>query len=427
MNEFRIDSLTRVEGHGNITIQLLKGKFKDVKFEIPEGPRLFETLVKGKTPAEVLNIVPRICAICNVSHRYAALRAMEKLFSVEVKPEVVLLRNLVHYGEMVESHSLHLYFLALPDFLGYPDAVAMLDKYSTEVAAGLRLKKFGNRVMETVLGRMIHGENPIIGGFGRFVTSDELKSIREEAKQLIVDGMKTCELFRNLRYSVVPEEGMLFVCLKPPSDDYGFFGDEVMISNGEDRTVEEFRTLTSEKIVPHSSAKRVLYNDKPYVVGANARMNLLGERLNGAARKAFQQCYNLSWIRNPLFNNLAQAVELVFSLERIVETADQLLKVKNPPALVPITITDGAGSAAVEAPRGSLFHYYNFKEGVCDAADLIIPTAQNYNAIERHLAVAAKSLFEKETADYDKAKLELEMVVRAYDPCISCSCHITEL
>ncbi len=427
MKEIRIENVARVEGHGNIYVRFVKGKFRDVRFEIPEGPRLFETLVLNKTPSEVLNIVPRICAICNFSHRYTAIRTLERILEVKVPKEVTNLRDLVHCGEMIESHSLHLYFLTLPDFLGYPDAIAMAEKYPEEVNVGLRLKKFGNRIMEVLLGRMTHGENAIIGGFGRFPKTEELKSLKEEAERLISDGIKTCDLFRSLRYSTLSEEGMLFMCLKPPSDEYGFWGEEVMFSNGDDRPVDEFRTTIEEKVVSHSTAKRTLYKNKPYLVGALARMNLLGERLQGGAREAFQRSYSLSWIRNPLYNNLAQAIELLFALEKVVEITKELTKIKKEPPLALIKKESGKGMGAVEAPRGSLFHYYEFKDGLCQKADLIIPTAQNYNSLERHLTVAAENLSRRGSWDLEKARLELEMVVRAYDPCISCSCHILEI
>lgn len=432
MSELRIPSVTRVEGHGNIAVRITDGVFQDITLEIPEGPRLFETLVRGKTPAEVLTIVPRICAICNVSHRYSALRTLEKLLGVEVPPEVVLLRNLVHYGEMIESHTLHLFFLALPDFLGAPDAIALLATHGPVVAMGLGLKKFGNRLMELVLGRMIHGENPVIGGFGRFLTRTEIQSLHDEAQRLIPDAVKTWELFQGLDYSPVSEAETGSACLKPPVPEYGFWGDEMIVRSGDSRLVEvkpveEFWSLMKESVVPHSTAKWTLYRDAPYVVGANARIILLGERLAGEAGTAFNRSFGPRWTRNPLFNNIGQAIEVIHCLEMVVKTTEQLLAVKQPPALVPAPQANGSAAAAVEAPRGTLFHSYEFQDGVCTGANLVIPTAQNYNAIQRHLAAAARKQFTGTVSDYAKEKLELEMVVRAYDPCISCSCHIVEL
>ena len=139
-----IEPLARVEGHGGIRVEIEDNKISNVEVRILEGPRLFEELVVGKTPQEDLSIVPRICAICNLSHKYAALRGLEKAVGITVDSTTQLYRELMHHGEMIESHSLHIYFLALPDFLGYDNAVAMADKYGDTVVKALQMKKFGN-------------------------------------------------------------------------------------------------------------------------------------------------------------------------------------------------------------------------------------------------------------------------------------------
>jgi sulfhydrogenase subunit alpha len=426
MKHLKLNLITRVEGHGNIFIEIYKNKLKNIKFEIPEGPRLFETLVLDKEPQEVLNIVPRICAICNVSHRYAALRALEKIGNIKVPQEIILLRDLAHCGEMLESHALHLFLLALPDFLGYPDAISMAEKYPDLVQIGLRIKKFGNFLMEKILGRIIHGENMIIGGFGRYLNEEELSAIKKEAEKLLPEAIKAWEIVRELHYATFGEESMLFVCLKPPTDEYGFWGDEVIISNGEEYPVEKFYFLIEERIVPHSSAKHAFYQNRPYMVGALARISLLGERLHHAAAEAFKKSYNLSWIRNPLYNNLAQAIEIIFSLEEVITITDKFLKEK---PIFNFTLPDfkkynGKGTGAVEAPRGTLFHHYEFKNKKCVKANLIIPTAQNYASIEKHLRAAAVSIIEKFGINEKELLNESEKIIRAYDPCISCSCHI---
>ncbi|MCX7837689.1 MAG: nickel-dependent hydrogenase large subunit, partial [candidate division WOR-3 bacterium] len=326
MKKIKVDLVSRIEGHGNIYIELSNNKLKNIRFEVFEGPRLFETLVLEKTPEEVLNIVCRICAICNVSHRYSAIRALEKIGNIKVPKEITLLRDLAHYGEMLESHSLHLFFLSLPDFLGFPDAVSMAEKFPELVQIGLKIKKFGNSLMEKILGRIMHGENMIIGSFGRYLTSEELIPIKKEAEKLLPEAIKAWEITHDLHYTTFGEESMLFVCLKPPTDEYGFWGDEVLISNGEEYPVEKFYSFIEEKILPYSSAKHSYYQNRPYMVGALARMSLLGERLHNASAEAFKKSYSLSWIRNPLYNNLAQAIEIIFSLEKVISTTEELLK-----------------------------------------------------------------------------------------------------
>ena len=145
-----IEPLARVEGHGGITVDIENNEITNVKVNILEGPRLFETLVIGKTAQENLSIVPRICAICNLSHKYAALRGLEKALGIKVPPKVQWMRSLMHLGECLESHSLHVYILALPDFFGYPSVISMLDKYGEEVTGALTLKKFANMIMKTI-------------------------------------------------------------------------------------------------------------------------------------------------------------------------------------------------------------------------------------------------------------------------------------
>jgi sulfhydrogenase subunit alpha len=423
MPELVIAPLARVEGHGCITMKLKDNEVRSVRVDIYEGPRLIETLVKGKTPQENLNIVCRICAICSISHRYAALRGLEKALSIEPAHKVVLLRELMHLGEIIESNALHIFVLALPDFLGYPSAVAMVDKYRAEVLAGLELKRFGNRVTELLSGRMIHGENPILGGFGRYPNPEELDSLKEEAASLIPSSEAGVELLRSFQYPTFMEEGMLFMALKPSGDHYGFVGDKVLISTGEERDIEEYRELTQERVVAHSFAKRSRYKGRPFFVGALARMNILGERLNGRAAECFRRCYNLAWLRNPLYNNLAQALEILYCLERIPALIEEIQQFEDPPRAEP-TRDAGSGTGAVEAPRGILYHHYELSRGLISSADIITPTAQNLDNLERHLRVGAVNLLSRGDKELE---LKLGMVARAYDPCISCSAHIVRI
>jgi sulfhydrogenase subunit alpha len=439
-NEIRIPQVARVEGHGNILVEVVKNKVKDVKLNIPEGPRLFETLVLGKTPAEAVSIVPRICAICSVSHRYAAIRALERALEYKVSKETHLLRTLMHYGEMIESHALHAFALALPDFLGYPSAIAMTDRFAPQILKALRLKKFGNYIMEIVTARYTHGENATVGGFGKAPTTMELTNIKRQAATLIPDAEELIEIMRNLEYPTAMEDGMIFMCLNPPTEKYGFVGDKVLISTGEVAPIEKYKELTNERVVAHSTAKRCRYKDRPYVVGALARINLLGERLRGKAGEMFRKSYSLSWIRNPLYNNLAQAIEILFVLEDIPNIVDELLthqdtlNTKTRPQIP--HLQTGKNVGAVEAPRGTLYHYYEVTRGLISGANLVIPTTQNLDAIENHLRVATTTLLgtleERNISELhpeERKDIEriLEMVVRAYDPCISCSVHLVDL
>jgi len=424
MKKITIEHLARVEGAGGI-IATIDGKaVTDVKLYINEGPRLVERLTLGKTPEEDINLVPRICAICSISHKYAAIRAHEKALQVKVLPKVTLLRELMHLGEMIESHSLHVYLLALPDYVGFPNAMAMAAKFGFEAKIGLEMKQFGNHIMKTVSGRFIHGENPIIGGFGKWPSQEDLIWIKNRAIQFMPFVLKTVKLFSELNYPDCPESETQFACLNPAQNQFGFVGEEIILSSGEKIDVQDYKHLTNEFLVSHSFCKRSQYKGKPYSVGALARINNLGERLPGEAGNMYRKYFNSRWKKNPLFNNAAQALELLYSFERIPEVVDLLKKLPDP-EIVLSAKKDGKGTGAVEAPRGALFHYYEISKGLITRTDIITPTAQNAEDIERYCYLAAQKLLE--SGEEEKIKDRMDLVVRSFDPCLSCSVHMVQI
>jgi len=423
--ELNVEALARVEGDGGITVILDGKKVKSVTLDVHEGPRLIEQLVKGMTPADDLNVVPRICAICTLSHRYAALRGLEKALGITPPEKTQLTRELMMLGENVESNSLHTFMLALPDFLGYPSAVAMLNDYGDDVKRALRLKKFGNHVMEVTSGRIVHGENPIIGGFGKYPSRKQLDEIRVKAQELVPDAVRDVELFASLEYPAYSEAPMVFMSVNGLKKKYGFAGDTILISNGKEVSCEDYKKLTNERVVPHSFAKRSLYGDKTFTVGANARLINMGKRLDGQAADMFKEHYNDRWLKNPLYNNLAQAIEMLWSLEHLPDACEAVASLDDPKIEQPTRLT-GSGTGAVEAPRGTLYHHYEIKDGLIDVADIITPTAQNLDDIELHMRLTAERMLAEGKSD-PEVRLGLEMVARAYDPCISCATHLVRL
>ena len=422
--EIVIEPLARVEGHGGIRVEIDGNKISNVEVRILEGPRLFEELVVGKTPEEDLSIVPRICAICNLSHKYAALRGLEKALGVTIPHVTQEYRHLMHHGEMLESHSLQIYFLALPDFLGYDNAVAMSDKYGDVVVKALQLKKFGNKIMKLMGGRMIHGENPVLGGFNKLPSKKDLIAIKEEAEELLPFAMATIDILAGLEIDDHMERETQFLCCKPPHDGYDFYGDVLITSDGKEHPAENYRNVIVERVVGHSFAKRAMYNESSFTVGAMARIILMKDRLKGQAKEACDKLFNERWYRNPLYNNFAQAIEQVFSLEGVIKVVDELLE-SDTPEIAQRTQETGSGTGAVEAPRGTLIHSYTIKDGKTTAADFITPTAMFLDDVEEFIRTGGETLLEKN--QMDNIELKFEMIARAYDPCISCSAHLVEV
>lgn len=423
MKSLSVDVLSRVEGDGGIKVVVENNEVRDVLVDIFEGPRMIEALVRGKTIHEDISLVSRICAICTVSHRYVAIKSIEKALKVEVPEKIKLLRHLMHFAEYIESHVLHIYFLAAPDFFKQPSAIALLPTHHDTVIEAVTMKKYGTELMKLLMGRKIHGENPQIGGFGRFPSNKELDYFAEKAAEYKAWISKFIDVMSTLEIPSYCERETQFMCCNPPNNKFGFEGDSILISTGEEYPVEDYKKLTNERVVSHSYAKRSRYNDKPYSVGALARLILIGDRLTGEAKEKFDKYYNEKWKDNPIYNNFAQAIETLWVFEEIPRLIEKIKTLPNPEIVIP-NLKDGRATTAVEAPRGVLYHTYEIKDNKIVNADIITPTAQFLDNIEEYIKVAAEKLLKEDNPD---TELNLEMIARAYDPCISCSCHMVKL
>jgi len=423
-----IDHISRVEGHGGITVKIKDGEVADVNMDIFEGPRFFESLVVGRTYEEVAPILMRICAICSAVHTVASLTAVEGAFGITVNPQTRLLRELLVHGGNIESHALHLFCLAVPDFLGYPSAIALASDHLQEVKMGLELKKLGNMIQEAIGGRAIHSVNAVVGGFGKLPTPETLLDLKEQLKRQLEQALATVDIVAGLQMPDFCSSPAVYAALGSDEAGYSLFGDTIILSTGEVKDVKAYKEICNERVVAHSHGKHSRFKDKPFAVGALARIVLNGHKLSGRAKQAKEKLGldKGAASENILYNNAAQAVELAYSMERSLEIIDELLAEgisREKPAQV--RVRAGAGVGAVEAPRGTLYHSYSFDEtGRLTEADVITPTAQNLANIEKDLRVTAQNLIAEPKEDL---RSKLEMVVRAYDPCISCAVHLVEV
>jgi sulfhydrogenase subunit alpha len=420
-----VEELTRVEGHGRVLVVIDGEEVKDVNMAIFEGPRFFESFIETVKYDKVPDVMRRICAICTASHSMASIRTIEKAFNVKATQQTKLLRDLLIHGEMIESHALHVFMLALPDYLGFPDAVRMTSKYPKEVKAALQLKRAGNMVHNVVSGREVHGMNERVGGFSKIPSDEALKEIRMAMAATKPTAELAADLFAKLEAPKFAESDNMFMALDP-GKRFGFFGDYVLISDGTRHPVEKYESLTNEQTVKHCHAKLSSYKNSSFMVGALPRVFLNKDKLEGTAAMLFDNYKNLLSQKNTLANNLAQAIELVHSVDRCIEDIDALLSdgLKDE-GLVEIDVKAARGIGAVEAPRGILYHDYIFdNEGCIVKCNVITPTAQNAYNMEKDYRVAAKRLIKQPD---DKIVNALELIARAYDPCISCSVHLTHI
>jgi len=420
-----VEELTRVEGHGRVEVIIEGFEVKDVKMAIFEGPRFFEAFIETVHYEKVPDIMRRICAICTASHSLASIRTIENAFNVEVTEQTKILRDLLIHGEIIESHALHVFMLALPDFLGFPDAITMSSKYPKEVKAALQLKHAGNMVHNLVSGREVHGMNERVGGFSKIPSEEELKRIRMAMTATKSTAELAVERFAKADIPDYVESENVWMALDP-GEKFGFMGDYVLVSDGTRHPVKEYLSLTNERTVKHSHAKFSSYKGSSYMVGALPRVLLNKDKLDGTAAELYDKYKGILTSRNTIMNNLAQAIELVHSVDRCIEDIDVLLSNGlQKEGLIEVEPKAGRGVGAVEAPRGILYHDYTFDDNGCILkANVITPTAQNAANMEKDYRIAAERLIAEPDKKIVKA---LEIIARAYDPCISCSVHLTRI
>jgi sulfhydrogenase subunit alpha len=426
-----IPHLGRVEGHGGIFVKIVGNTVHEVNMDIFEGSRYYEALLKGKQFLEVQGIITRVCAICSASHTVAALTAIENALEIEQSDRVHALRGLLLLGGTIESHALHVFALALPDFLGFDSVIGMASKYPGEVAFALKLKQLGNRIQELVGGRAIHPINTLVGGFGKLPGHRELQAIRSELEAALDPLMGAVDLVATLPVPGWAVQDTVYVALRPYEEAYRFRGVSICTSRGEEFPIESYRDVVREFTVEHSHAKHsALASGETYMVGSLARLKLWGHHLGGRAREAMGKLFPAGVQDNILLNNWAQLVELVHCVEHSVEVCDELLAMPEAAReMVDYEVRAGRGIGAIEVPRGTLFHEYELDdEGRVVSANVITPTAQNLANVERDMRTAVENVLAgAEQVDDSRLKLDLEMVARAYDPCISCSVHVTRL
>jgi len=417
-----VHHVTRIEGHGNIQVRIADGRVEKVEWQVPEAPRFFEAMVRGRSYEDIQTIVSRICGICSVTHSLAALKAVEDAMEISVSEQTDCLRILTHYAEHLESHSLHIGYLVAPDLLGVKSVVPLASSHPDLVKTVIRLHRLANQWMELLAGRMTHPVTFKPGGFAKLPAADELRRLQKQLKECFPDlerlagavaGLKEKlpDFVRETEYVALVQGGNYTLY-------HGAIGSSDM-----DKTlpVQEFESAANEYVVPQSTAKWAKWHRESYAVGALARYNLNGKYLLPGARK-IAALLNLGGKNcNPYHNSLAQLVECVQVVEHAGILLDELLAAGIKPEKIKVQARAGEGAGAVEAPRGTLFHRYEFdRNGKCVKANLCIPTNQNHANIQKDFEAFAPLVADRPPAEI---KHLLEMLVRAYDPCVSCSTH----
>lgn len=418
-----VDYLARVEGEGALYIKTKDHKVEDVKLKIFEPPRFFEALLKGREMWEAPDITARICGICPVAYQMSAVGAIENALGVSIPDYIHQLRRLMYCGEWIESHTLHVYMLHAPDFLGYLDAIEMSKNDQEVLMRGLRLKKAGNEMIRILGGREMHPINVKIGGFYKLPMKAQFIELAERLKQARDDAQETVKWVSRFNFPEL-ERPYECVALFHP-EEYPMTSGRIVSSSGLNISVEEYDQHFEELQVSYSNAlQSIIKNRGSYLVGPMARYNLNQKNLSKIVQETIKDIGFEKVCRNPFKSIVIRALEILYACDealRIIAAYDWEQK----PAAVNVEKKAAVGYGATEAPRGLLYHRYTLNEkGLIENAKIVPPTSQNQKTIEEDLY---DFVGQNMSMPDQELVWKCEQAIRNYDPCISCSAHFLKL
>jgi coenzyme F420-reducing hydrogenase alpha subunit len=421
-----VPHIHKIEGEAGFWAEVTKtGEIKHLKIETLKGLRQIEGILIGRRAQEVPIIVSRICGICPVVHILNACRALEKALEIEVSKDITLLRKLFLASQIIQSHTLHLFFLSLPDFFKIENDLELMKRFKKETKAALKIRDFSLEVTDIIGGRKVHPVTPKIGGFLRLPKAEDFKKVSESYSEIMDSAQLLAKTFENLSYPEFYRETS-FACLNPEKE-YTFLQSSSIIINNKKETVENFYSKEIEEDLKNPPVKRVKYHGKTYMLGAIARIKNNSQFLNPLADKLFkdfkkkQKISDEEFFGNIYHNLFCQAVEVLHFLEESQKLMKEIMESGIKDEKTEIKIREGEGLSAMEAPRGTLFdHLAIDKDGRISSCDIITPTAQFLANIEEDLKVLLPTIL---NLSEEEKRRKIRALIRIYDPCISCAIH----
>jgi sulfhydrogenase subunit alpha len=421
-----IPHIHKIEGEAGFWARVTKtGKIEELKFQTLLGLRQIEGILIGRRYFEVPIIVSRICGICPVPHILGACTALENALNIKVSEQTVLLRKLLLAANIIYSHTLHLFFLSLPDFFSIENDLELLKKFKKESKAALRVRDVALEIAKVIGGRAVHPITPIVGGFTKIPEKEKLKEILEKIPQAIEDANLLIETFKKIEYPEFERETLFASVFN--GKNYPYYLEKIVKIGEEKFTFSDFYSVQIEEDLKSPPVKRVRFKGRAYMLGAIARIKNNGEFLEKEAKEKFKeflkekQISEKEYFKNIFHNLFSQAIEVLHFLKVSQELLKEILKLPLKEEKPEVRFYPSSGLSALEAPRGTLFHYYEIdKGGRISNCNIITPTAQFLHNIEEDLKTFLPKIIKFKKKEQIR---KIRSLIRIYDPCISCATH----
>ncbi len=447
MRKITIDHVTRIEGHAKITIHVGEdGSVERTQFHVTQV-RGFEKFTEGRPYYEMPAITARICGICPISHQLASAKACDAIMAVRIPPAAALLREAIHCGQIVQSHALSFFHLSAPDLLLGMDSdpakrnvLGLAEKHADIVRDGIALRKFGQRVIERLAGERIHPAGIVPGGVASPMEPATRDAILKELPAARDIAWRTLDLFKCILDGFQPEIAAfgttptMYAGLVGNSGDLRLYDGRIRFRNALGEIAAEIDGADYASYIGEASLadsylkapyfKPVGYPGGIYRVGPLARLNVAdrcGTPAADAELRDFREAFG-NVVHSSFHFHYARLIEVIYCLERLEQLLDNAT-ILDRHVRARAEVNAGEGIGVAEAPRGILIHHYKVDEhGAILWANLIIATGHNNLAINRSIEQVSK-YFVKANRLEEGMLNRVSAVVRAYDPCLSCSTH----
>lgn len=427
--DIELDHITKIEGNAGLHLKVVDGKVTSVQFITAESKRFFTEAMKGKVPAALPAHLARICGTCSNAHLMCAIEACEQALGIEPSAQTKILRALTMHGLVIRDHGLHLYLFCLPDIFDI-DAFLDLDENDPvqhqHLHDGFDIKSAGNFLATLVAGRSVHAQYPVIGGYLKVPDAAGVQEAITKLETIRPAVLRAVEVFKNSPFHFDRKTHYMALI---PDGAFGYYDGAIVTSQGQRYPESEFRSHLEHVVLPYSQASAYTYDKEGYMVGALARINLAKDKLHPRTRESLGATLDLFPSTDVYFNNLAQAIEILHSVDESIDLLRGTTFVAEP--AVKSTIPAGqelTGVGVIEAPRGTLYHKVVIgTDGKVKEGEVIVPTGQNQINIERDVATLVERLLVDEAMTKEKIEKEIEKLIRAYDPCMSCAAHFLKV
>jgi len=369
--DITIENLSKIEGHADLHVRVLNDKVKDVRLMIAENRRFYEQAVENNEIEMAPQLLSRICGTCSIAHEMCSIKSIEQALNMVPSQQTSTLRELAMYGLMIRDHGLHLGFFSLPDLMG-KDSILDFDENNEKEHKLIHdifdIKQAGNDLSTLVVGRAVHGIFATVGGFTSFPEKEKVSQVVRSLNEVRWKAMNLVDIFSEWDQSLKSESE--FASLT--NSDFSFLNGDVLVEGR--RIVEkDYVNHLNEFVIPYSTSKGYEFEGKVLMVGALARINQNKKSLHSDTRNDIKTSMFPSY--NVFHNNLAQAIEIVHSIDSSLEILEGT-DFKQEEIVEPDS-REGEGVGIIEAPRGLLHHYVKIKNSKVVGSKVIVPTSHD--------------------------------------------------